>query len=154
MRREQAIGDARIPDHHEVEEGQNRYGLAPRHLDEMKDIEQKQFRTLVEGQGYGSAGKAPISRRHFPSRLSMAALQRRQRSSCPGTVPTSGRTIQQRAHLWPSARRKTAAAPRTSVSRKASAGGSSWRTAAPDVMAISARSTVSNNLASWASLTQ
>src|SRR6185369_13558111 len=134
---EQAETDAVVPHRHEVEERQHLD--RPRTADDEQVVEEELGR-LVEDQGDGGDGKAKLHSAAL-RKCSTASLQRTQSDGWVLSLPTSGRTRQQRSHFSPSAARKATATPGTSGSAKCSGSclpkGCRWR---PQVMQISSRS--------------
>src|SRR4051812_182009 len=149
----QAVGDARVPHHHQIKKGQDRHGLARRHTGEPCPIEHEQLGPLVGGQCQGGGDQPDLARLepgHAGPTLPTASVQRLHRWV---SARVSSSTRQQRAHLSPEAFTNRAAAPLISGTAYRPSRLAATSTEATEVMAISARSTESNNALSDASLT-
>src|SRR3984893_5845034 len=140
---EEPEADAAIKGQAEVEEWRDRLVGADRAPGE--EAENGGFAELIDD--YDRGRRAETSGQHQPAPTPAAALlrsttsaQRRQRSSCPGTWPTSGSTRQQRSQRSPGAAEKPAPRSATSGSVNAPPGTGPLRTVPAEMMQSSARS--------------
>src|SRR5580704_1217259 len=141
---EQAKAHPAIAGQHKVEKrGHPLVAIDASDLAEM--FEQHMLAQLIDDDDRDCRSDAAPDRQATPANWSprepTTAAQRRHRSSCPATWPTSGSTRQQRSHLSPGASRTTAPMPGRSGRVKASAGGAPTVTVPDEVMHNSARST-------------
>src|SRR5438067_2494582 len=144
---EHAEADAAVAGQHEIEERGDRNEMV--RATRLAEVPQHpQFAELIKerherrhGEAEGDHYPAAASGIPAPAPRSITSAQRWQRSSCPGTWPTSGNTRQQRSHRSPGASETTTPISGTSGRVKAVAGGGAASTAAAEVMHSSARST-------------
>src|SRR6185437_8247258 len=136
---EEPEAHAAVPGENEVEEIGAAH--APPQRRPRREKPQHQIFAELIGECHEKGGAETEPHAHFPAgaSASTAAAQRRQRSSCCGTVPTSGRTRQQRWHFSPGARLTRTPTPGTSGRVKLPAGGGAAWIAAAEVMQSSAR---------------
>src|SRR5882724_3873825 len=140
---EEPEADAAIIGQNEVEEWRDRLVRAERAPGEK--AEDGGFAELIDDHDRGRRGET--TGQHQPAPTPAGALlrsttsaQRRQRSSCPGTWPTSGSTRQQRSQRSPGAADTRTPTSATSGRVNASAGTGPSRTAPAEVMQSSAMS--------------
>src|SRR5262249_35255300 len=151
---EQAIADALVPGHNQVEKRREPHRRAG---GQVKDVKEPELRGLVEGGAYDCHKQAKTRQRShhglqptltYTAALLRAAFHSRSAlasrgvtSGKPGSEPTLGRIFHERSQRLPSARRTSTATPATSSSRKAPGGPSVSTRVAAEVIETSARST-------------